>query len=191
MSDIRISITEDTIKRVEKILAGVPKGAPRALSNAINRGLSKARTEAVREIKKIYTVNPGEIQKNTQIQVRRANVGEIAGYVTFSGVKIPLYKFSVNPKIPGTGEKVHAVVKRGGGGTFEDGFIQKMRSSRHVGLFVREGRKRLPIEEVMGLAVAQMVGNEQVTEQMEKEAQKTVEQRIEHEITRLLNGYGG
>lgn len=191
MSDIRITITEDTVRRVEKVLAGVSNGAPRALSNAINRGLSRAKTEATKEIKKVYTIKHSEIQKNTQIQVRQANAGEVAGYVSFSGVKIPLYKFSVTPKIPGTKEKVHAVVKRGGGGTFEDGFIQKMRSTGHVGLFVRKGSTRLPIEEKMGLAVAQMVGNDQVLEQIEKEAQKTVDQRIEHEISRLLNGYGG
>ena len=47
------------------------------------------------------------------------------------------------------------------------------------------------VEEKMGLSAVQMIGNEQVIAQVEEEAQKTVNERIEHEIDRLLNGYGG
>ena len=43
----------------------------------------------------------------------------------------------------------------------------------------------------MGLAMAQMVGNLNVMTELEKEAQRTVDERIVHEIDRLLNGYGG
>ena len=63
--------------------------------------------------------------------------------------------------------------------------------SGHTGVFEREGPKRFPIEEKMGLSAAQMVGNEKVIEAVEEEAQETVNARLEHEIERLLNGYGG
>lgn len=82
------------------------------------------------------------------------------------------------------------MVKRDGGGTFEDAFIAQMPAYNHVGVFTRTGKERFPVEEKMGLSMAQMVGNDKVLEQLEQEAQKTVDQRIEHEITRLLNGYG-
>ena len=42
----------------------------------------------------------------------------------------------------------------------------------------------------MGASVAQMVGNEEVAEKLVKDASDKFEERIEHEITRILNGWG-
>ena len=111
-------------------------------------------------------------------------------YIHFSGYEIPLYKFKVTPKAPGIKKQVTAAVKKGGGTAFENAFIAQMKSG-HIGVFERETSKRFPIEEKMGLAMAQMVGNTNVMTELEKEAQKTVDERIVHEIDRLLNGYGG
>ena len=43
----------------------------------------------------------------------------------------------------------------------------------------------------MGLSAAQMIGNSDVIERVESEAQETISARIDHEIDRILNGYGG
>ena len=48
--NIGVQIDVETMERVEAMLAQVPKGAERAFSNAINRGLSKVKTGAFREI---------------------------------------------------------------------------------------------------------------------------------------------
>lgn len=42
----------------------------------------------------------------------------------------------------------------------------------------------------MGLAAAQMVKNEKIVSAVEKDAQELVSKRLEHEIERILNGYG-
>lgn len=197
-----IEISEDTIDRVTTILAGVPKGAERALSNAINRGLSKVKTGATKRVKEVYTVKSGALTSATNTRVQRASVGDLTGYIYYSGCKIPLYKFKVTGN-----SKVHATVKKGGGGTFEDAFIAQM-SNGQLGVFERTGEQGIisrlakaknqrgtahteKVEEKMGLSAVQMIGNEQVITQVEEEAQKTVNERIEHEIDRLLNGYGG
>ena len=73
---------------------------------------------------------------------------------------------------------------------FEDAFIAQMNSG-HIGIFERETAKRLPIKEFMGLSGAQMVQNEVVMDQLSKEAQEKVNERVMHEIDRILNGYGG
>lgn len=41
------------------------------------------------------------------------------------------------------------------------------------------------------LSAAQMVGNEDIIDGLEKEAQELVNERIIHEMNRILNGYGG
>ena len=65
------------------------------------------------------------------------------------------------------------------------------RKSGHTGMFERDGTGRLPITEFMGPSAAQMAANSVVVEQVEEKAQEVINKRIEHEITRILNGYGG
>lgn len=185
-----IEISAEAVERVERLLTGVPKGAERALSNALNRGLSRVKTGATKRVKEVYTVQSGALSAATNVRVQNASTGNLVGYVSFSGCKIPLYKFSVTPKAPGIKKQVHAAVMRGGGSPFEDAFIAQMKSG-HIGVFERETAKRFPIEEKMGLSAAQMVANERVIKPLEEEAQQLVNERLEHEIDRLLNGYGG
>lgn len=64
-------------------------------------------------------------------------------------------------------------------------------NSGHLGIFERISKKRMPIEEIMGSSMRSMVSNSVVLDQVYKEAQDTFDKRIEHEIERLLAGYGG
>lgn len=201
-----IEVSAETIERVEALLAGVPKGAERALSNAMNRGLSKMKTGAAKKVREVYAVQSSAINEATNTRVRKTSAGNLAGFISFAGYKIPLYKFKVTPKAPGIRKRVQATVKKGEGGTFEDAFIAQM-STGHIGVFERTGtfdsdNARLKkygkqnkhtesIEQKMGLAMGQMIGNQKVIEELEKEAQKMVDERIVHEIDRLLNSYGG
>ena len=185
-----IEITSETIERTQTLLAGIPKGAERAFSAAINRGLSHTKTQAFKQVKKVYAVKQSALNEATTTKVQKASTGNLAGYVSFSGVKIPLYKFQVTPKEPRKGQKVRAAVMKGGGATFDSAFIAKMRSG-HIGVFERVTSRRLPIEEKMGLSAAQMVKNEVIMDQLTKEAQERVDERLKHEIDRILNGYGG
>jgi len=86
---------------------------------------------------------------------------------------------------------VWAAVLAGNGRTpFQDAFIARMQSG-HTGMFERDGSKRLPISEFMGPSTAQMAGNSIVLADVEEKAQEVINKRVEHEITRILNGYGG
>ena len=42
-----------------------------------------------------------------------------------------------------------------------------------------------------GPSTAHMMGNENVLDKVEQAAQETIDKRVEQEITRILNGYGG
>lgn len=182
-----IEISAEALERAEKILANVPKGAERAAANALNRGLSRVKTGAIRRVKQVYAVQSAALSAATNTKISKASGGNLCGYISFSGAKIPLYKFNVSPKAPGTGQLVTAGVMKGGGAVFESAFIAQMQSG-HTGIFEREGRPRFPVEEKMGLAAAQMVGNEKIMEPLEQEAQQLVNERLEHEIERLLSG---
>ena len=207
MNGVGIEISAETMERVQTLLANIPKGAERAYMNAINRGLSRVKTAAWQGIKQVYTVQAAALNAATNTRIQKASTGNLAGFVRFAGYKIPLYKFKVSPKQPGGKKLVRASVKKGGGAVFESAFIAAMKSG-HVGVFERTGEQGIAgrlaktktpggtmhtekLEEKMGLSAAQMAGQEAVSRQVQEEAQRLVNERLEHEIDRLLNGYGG
>ena len=85
-----IEITVEGMERAEKILANVPKGAERAAANALNRGLSRVKTGAMRKVKEVYAVQSAALSAATNTRVSKASAGNLVGYISFSGVKIPL-----------------------------------------------------------------------------------------------------
>lgn len=202
-----IELSAETVQRVEHILAGVPKGAERALSNAMNKGLSKVKSGAIKKVREVYTVQSRAASEATKTRIKKASTGDLAGYISFAGYKIPLYKFSVTPKVPGTGKTVFASVKKGSGGVLEEAFVAQMKSG-HLGVFERTGEQGIQsrmgktksgtgnqhtekLEEKMGLAMGQMIGNQSVLIQLEQETQELINNHLEHEIDRILSGYGG
>lgn len=185
-----IEISAETMERVEALLAGVPRGAERALSNAVNRALGSTKTKAFKEARQTYAVRQGDLSGATVTRVQKASTGSIAGYISFSGVKLPLYKFNVSPKVQTKSRHIKAGLMKGSWTIFQDAFVAQM-DSGHIGIFERETSKRFPIGQIMGLSGAQMVGNGEVIENLSREAQEKVNERLEHEIDCLLNGYGG
>lgn len=184
-----IEITSEAIERAETMLAGVPKGAERAFSNAINRAVIYSKTKAFKEVRKVYAVKQSDLNSKTATKVQKASTGSLVGHISFSGTKIPLYKFQVTPKAPGKGKKVKAAVMKDGGATFDSAFIANL--GRGMGVFERITSRRYPTKELMGLSAGQMVQNEVIIDQLEKEAEEKVNERVMHEIDRILNGYGG
>ncbi len=192
----------EVMERVQAMLAQVPKGVERAYANAINRGLSKMKTEAFQEVKQVYAVKSAALNEATDTHITKASTSGLAGYIQFSGHKIPLYKFSVTPKKPGTKKLVKAAMKRGGGAVYESAFIAEMPNG-HIGVFrqdktkkrnksqVQSGMLRYPISEYMGLSAVEMVSNVGIVEKLQEEARKAVNERVLHEVERILNGYGG
>lgn len=81
-----IEITAEAVERVEAILAGVPNGAERALSNAINRGISRVKTGAIRRVKEIYTVQSGAFNEATKIRVKQSQHGKPCWFCFFCRV---------------------------------------------------------------------------------------------------------
>ena len=72
----------------------------------------------------------------------------------------------------------------------ESAFIAQV--GGHRGVFEREGPARFPIRELFGPASPQMMySNGDVLDDIEQKMADTYEKRIEHEILRVMNGWGG
>lgn len=185
MTDIDIEITSEQIERITKAVEGIHNGPHRVLYNAVNRGLSKIRTQGTKEAAKVFTLKYNEIKSNVNISQRNASPGDNAiGEVQFSGNMIPLYKYKVTGSHK-TGLSVS--VKKGSESELRHAYVTNLGHGTNI--FQRITRKRNSSETLFGPSVAHMVRNTEVESEIEKEAKKTIDERIDHEIERLLNGY--
>lgn len=202
-----------TLERVTRLLAGIEGGAEKALEGAMARAGSHLRTNSGRAIRERYDISQAAIRDEQTIKTRYSYQNGVSLVVTFSGHKIPLHRFGgaapaqptedtgrwVNAKIQGTWRKVHpALTARGhqlrstSPEQFQNAFVARM-ASGHVGIFERtggvSGNGSDEIREVMGSSVAQMVGSQEVADKLVDEAMDKFDERLEHEITALLNGW--
>ncbi len=197
----------DSLERANLLLASFPDGAKKAIKAAMPRAVSHLRTKSTERIRERYAISAKNVRSDETVKVKY-NIGEgVEATVTFSGGKIPLYRYDgTTPKQPSwdrsrlvrgltkegwkllpAGKPARAHVLKDTAPTlFEHAFVATMNSSGHKGIFERNGAG---ISEIMGLSVAQMVGNEEVAEKLAEDASKKFEQRMEHEINRLLNGW--
>ena len=85
---------------------------------------------------------------------------------------------------------VRTQVKRNGGAQLlEHVFVAKI--GGHTSTYERIGKARFPLEQKYGPSTGHMMRNEDVIERMDETVRETFERRAEHEILRVLNGWGG
>lgn len=182
-----IELTAEQIKKAQDYLGHIPGAVPRALANAINRAAESARTEAARKAREIYHVKHKDIIST--IKIKKASQDDLTAVVSSSGNLLPLSKFRITPRRPQPKRKKPVIVrvKRGGGGPVKNVFVAKMQSG-HIGVFARVGKARLPIQEKYGPSIPQMLGSPTVSAWVEEKAVERLEQRLDHEINRILEG---
>lgn len=212
---VKVEVYCEQLSRVEKLLCGIPGGVETAKSNAFNRGLTAGKTEASKQIRQRYAISNGMVNRFQKVTLRRSSGGGDAA-IEFSGPKIPIYKFKPSPAyrsynskktpvvISGEGKdavwrmvfKNNAVkamdIKETGYKTGEKWFIANFKSG-HTGIFKRTGGMtsgdKPKIREIWGPSVADMLDYEPAKEAVAERIQEVVNQRLEHEIGRILSRY--
>lgn len=211
---INIYLTGGALDRAEKMLAGIPGGTEKAVKSAMSRAVSNMRSGYVKEVQKKYDISGANLRTDKNIKCRYSYAsGSVTATVTFAGKKIPLYRYNgTTPKIPkyDTSRRVPVVIKNetkmahpgitARAHIFKDtspylideSFVATMKNT-HTGIFERDGTTMGNggdgITEKMGLSIPQMVGNEEVRENIADEAWKKFDERLDHEIMALMNGW--
>jgi len=202
------AVSGEKNERISAILSAVPGAAEKAITAAVKRGQATARSTALKGITAHYSITPSNVRAETNINVRtRHDGGGIAGYVSFSGAAIPLYRFNVSPKTPTPRQEQHISVgvEKGKVTRFKHAFVAKMRSG-HYGVFERvagaymKGRSHTKHGEAIGYdgakvsdqfygpSTSQMVSRAAIVEEVEIKTRETIDKRVEHEISRILSG---
>ena len=179
---------EQSLKRAELILAGIKGGAKKAIGSALTRAASSGKTEAKNLVTEEYAISKSLFLSETKNinHYKRQSDGEISVIFGFNGHVIPLIKF--NSSIS-RGGKVQVQVKRSGTKQYLDhAFGSKVGS--HLGIFERVGEERFPIRELFGPATTQMIySNEDILDKMEERMVDVFNERVDHEINAILNGW--
>lgn len=199
----------EAIDRARALLSGLPGGIEKAVKSAMPRAVTAIRKESVNAIQQKYDISATNLRTNQNVKVQYSLGGGVGANITFNGKKIPLYRYNrttpksptvdksktVNAVISGEWRKVHPgkaaaahQLKSTSVTKFDNAFIARMESG-HVGIFERISDRNEKIKELMGSSVPQMLENKEVQEEIAKKASEKFEERMDHEILRILNGW--
>lgn len=189
--DLKIKIDDAQIRRLKREFREIPGKSRRALSATLNKTIVGVRTDTVRVVVKEYLVRSGDVRST--LTIRKATINRLDASMRSEGTAIRLIKFRTSPKSatsrrPAGGVRVQ-VKRSGGGGRISGAFIAVMRNAS-VGVFVRKGRSRLPIEQLYGPAIPSMIGGDDVWLALETMANQRLAKNLNHEIERILKGFG-
>lgn len=186
---LTVDIAEDSLDKATRLLAGVSGGVYKAVGSALTRAAAAGRTVAKQPITKEYTISQSEFLAQTRDinHFVRESDGGISVVFGFRGNVIPLTKFKTS--INSSGQVVTQVKRSGAAETLNRAFSAQM--GGHRGIYERTSPSRFPVEELYGPATPQMMySNEDVLDEIEQKMADTYEKRIDHEILRVLNGWG-
>lgn len=198
---IEIKTNADRVKSTVAELASQIK--TKAMVRALNHAIGKVKTEAGREVRKVYNIKLAAITKSTTVQKAHMGQASLRASVKFSGRPISLIEFGgrpVNPwNVPGRknrkpGGGVSVKVKVGGSRkTVKHAFIATT-SKGYRGVFMRESVPGAPrrtggeqdrkdaIVNLYSISLPAAVRNQAVID-----AVRTVgEQSFESELTRQV-----
>lgn len=203
---IDIQLDQRQVEHVNTILYEVPDKSRTVFRNAILRGMVAAKTQAKKEIKQRYDITTGNLRTYETMKERVFDFNDgVVGHLSFSGGKIPLFRFHPSRRVDArTGrfankkksgfkvpKKLSAADLIGKMQPRPAGFIATF-ASGHTGIFKRMGSKtrtgKYKIEEYWGFSVADMLDYPEARENVQERAEEIVGRRIDHELMRILGG---
>lgn len=182
-------VVQNSLERAERLLAAINGGVYRAMGSAAARALAAGKTAAKAAVAQEYAISQGEFLKhttNTNHHYGRASNGDMVWQIGYAGYVIPLLKFKTIPRTDG---RLQTQVKRANAAeVLRHAFRAKIFG--HEGVFERQGDSRFPVQELYGPAGPQMMSaNENVLDKVDARVAEVFEQRLEHEINAILQGW--
>lgn len=196
-----IEVSEQTIDRLHTILAGVQDADKKVLKPAMARGLMAGKTAAKKAVRQTYHISAGDFSSRGYMKYKSVtqNGEGIIGSIEYAGGVIPLIRFKVSPNTPKKKTTPSAAVLKASSlvkfSRQNNVFVAQMKSG-HIGIMERQkgtvspttGKEKL--KELLSPAVPQMVGKDTVMQTVEDRVNEVINQRIDHEIERLLSSGG-
>jgi hypothetical protein len=186
MSREFISLGNDRLQKAKNMLVGFEKEIPQVVARAINRSIENARSNVVREVRDRYNVRAKDIR--TSIKISRANKNYPTAVLSSTGGPLPTMAFQVRPGTVNGKRRtpITVSVKKGQSEKLDRAFIAMVGGK--TGVYERIGQTRLPIRQMYGPSVPQMIGNDEIVKEIADKARAMLDDRLDHEIKRVLDG---
>lgn len=155
---LTVSVQSNVREQLDRLSKARRELKEKAIVRALNRTVDNVRAAAVRKIRETYTLKAGTVRQ--QMSVEKAWGGRLSASVVANGRPIPLYEFAArwSPRMPGAS----FAVKRGQRKTLKNTFVATMQSG-HTGVYERQGKQRLPIDEKYSVGIPGMFGAKEMT----------------------------
>ena len=191
---IEMKVEVDNVQEVKKRLGVLCNKAPSVIANAINRTVTNVKKNMAQETVQRYYTTSTEVKKT--IKTSRATKTNLSGAAISRASPIALSKFKVSPNRPinysrgKVSPNVYKVSEKKGEernplNVNPKAFIAVM-GSGHKGVFRRESSAAMPIKQLFGPSVPQMLKNAQIMGRVQEEAKNTLKKRIDAEIENIL-----
>lgn len=172
---IEIDVSHESARALEEQLQAL-KGERvyAAMSAAAKRAASHAKRIGTKHVRQTYTIDAASIKAATSIRGTQGGaILRIAGPRKSAGhYKAKKHKSGI-----------FVSIKKGSGDIVPRSFAYSNTFWKR-----EKGVSRLPIERIFGPAVPQLFGNDAIKEEVASEAMMKYEERIRHEVGRLIGG---
>lgn len=151
---MQINIRLDSEAR--DLLNAFPERVSLAASRAVNRALTGINTDSAKIIRQRYNVKKRDI--SVGVRSFKATKSRLEGRIEFGGKPIALEKFNPSPKRYTKNKPKHGIsveIRRSKKTLFRSSFM-----NRAGGIYVREGKERLPIKRLYGPRIYQMIDSD-------------------------------
>jgi len=190
-----LTVHPEGFKEAERKLLNVKNGAPRAISEAINRGLKAGQTYAVKRIRERYNATAAGLKGG--FRIKSASWTALGGELAARGPMLKVDIFS--PSVRGgrvskrkgyIAQTVSVMIIRGNrkilnpDGRGRGGFMTP------GGVKERRQDSRYPIYPVMTIGIPYMFGKLEIFEGTQHRIDEITDKRLAHNIARLLGGGG-
>lgn len=140
----KVEIDKSDLLAAQALLAGVKNGYPKAMSRALNAGLSTSAVESRRKVQEIVTAKTKYV--NRAFVQNKATYGKLTASLVAAGTPLPMIAYDVRQTARGVSVKIE---KAGTRSLLKHAFISIMKNVtkigdivEHTGVFFREERFR-------------------------------------------------
>lgn len=194
-----IQINQDDIAKVKRMMDGVKDGAARVMMRSINKTLTGVKTDASTEVRAVITAKKSAV--DATFKTTSATLTQMSGRFESTQKAMPLIDFSTSQTQKGVSVQVRKDRPR----KVIPGAFQQTMKSGHKGVFWREykgekpavkkkiaygalpKRYRLPIKQLYGPRVPEILGNDAVMAPVLVKAGDRLKTNIEHELNYELS----
>lgn len=186
-----ITNSEKVFQSIMTLMESFPKKTQSVVNSALKRATASGQALASKAVREEYDVSTKGFKENTKSSrtISADGDGGLTVNIKYAGYHIPLVQFKSSKGKDGI---VRANVVKGNMETaFEHAFFAHFGSkTSKQGIYERNTKKRFPIHQLWGPSAAQMMwSNAGVRKSVDERIKTVFEERLEHEVLALMNGW--